>query len=375
MIHPADFVKLLNDNDISFFTGVPDSLLKDFCAYLTDYTPPANHLIAANEGSAVAMAVGYNLATGKTGLVYMQNSGLGNAVNPLLSLVDPDVYGIPVLLVIGWRGEPGFPDEPQHKKQGQTMLSLLTAMEIPYEILPDSSDAAGATLQLLCSKAQELGGAVALIVRNRTFEPYAQQNVRKNPYRLSREEAIKIIIDKLSGDEILVTTTGQTSREIYEYRDAINQGHANDFLTVGSMGHCSQIAFSLALQQSERNIICIDGDGAFLMHMGGLALSGLCGSSNYLHIVINNGAHDSVGGQPTCGFELDFLGIARSCGYKLQLRAETAEAIVSAMELLLLTDGPSFLEIRVHTGSRGDLGRPKISPLENKRLLMNLLKR
>lgn len=373
MLCPGDFFKLLASVNIDFYAGVPDSLLKDFCSFLADHAAPESHFITANEGSAIALATGYHLASGKAGLVYMQNSGLGNAINPLLSLADSEVYSIPVLLIIGWRGEPGRHDEPQHKKQGRVMLSMLDAMEIPYEVLPDTLGDAAVTIQGLLDTMRDRVSPVALIVHEGTFAAYAQRAGVSSGYSLAREAALQIILDHLNADDIVVATTGKTSREIYEYRDYFQQGHSNDFLTVGSMGHSSQIALGIALHRPGREVYCIDGDGAAIMHMGGLTVAGSRGPGNFRHIILNNGVHDSVGGQPTAGFDIDFTGVARSCGYSKVLRADSGGSLITAMKELVDSAGPSLLEVRICAGSRTNLGRPKTTPRENKTSLMEFL--
>ena len=373
MISCKSFYDLLSKNKISFFAGVPDSLLKDFCAYVTDNTDPNNHIITANEGGAIALAAGHHLSTGKMGLVYLQNSGLGNSVNPLVSLTDPAVYRIPLLMLIGWRGEPGKKDEPQHVKQGKITPSLLDTLEIPYKILPNSIKEVEKILKEVLESVKKRNAPYALLVKKDTFEPYSLKNKIKTSYELSREEAIKLIVDQLQPRDIVVSTTGKTSRELFEYREALGQGHEKDFLTVGSMGHASQIALGIALAKPERNVYCLDGDGAAIMHLGALGIIASQNPKNFKHIILNNGAHDSVGGQPTIGFKLDFPLIAKACGYKIALKAETYDEIKEKISILKSKKGPGLLEIKVNKGSRKDLGRPTTTPIENKKAFMGFL--
>ena len=364
MIDCKKFYDILMEKGIDFFTGVPDSLLKDFCAYITDNSK--NNIITANEGNAIALVAGYHLSTGKIGLVYMQNSGQGNSANPLISLVDPEVYSIPLLLFIGWRGEPGEKDEPQHIKQGRITLDFLKTLGIPYQILPENIDEAKKSLDVAIDSIKIRSAPYALIVRKGTFEKYELKNNIKTSYELSREDAIKLIIDKLDERDIVVSTTGKISRELFEYREKLGQRHERDFLTVGSMGHSSSIALGVALQKPNNKIYCFDGDGAMIMHMGALSIIGSEGPKNFKHIVFNNGAHDSVGGQPTAGFNIDFPLIAKACGYKLTLKAETKDEVKEMISLLKFKDGPCLLEIKINKGSRDDLGRPTRTPKENK---------
>ena len=374
MIEPKQFIERLRAGGVEFFAGVPDSLLKNLCAYITDNVSRENNIIAANEGGAVALAAGYHLATGKTGCVYMQNSGEGNAVNPLLSLMDADVYRMPLLLVIGWRGEPGVHDEPQHVKQGKVTLSLLDAMGIPYAVLDENWEGqVDEALRVI----RETNGIYALIVRKGTFEEYKLQNQVASDWALGREEAIKIVVDKLREDDIVVSTTGMISRELFEYREAKHQGHAHDFLTVGSMGHASQIALGIALQKPERRVVVFDGDGALLMHMGGMAIIGDYAPKNLVHIVFNNGAHDSVGGQPTVGQKIDVEAIAKAVGYADVISVDSQMSLMAAMNHVncAVIDGVSLINVNVRKGNRKDLGRPTTTPQENKNALMEELKK
>lgn len=373
MIQPENFYNALNKNNINFFSGVPDSLLKDFCAYIMDNVAKERNIIAANEGNAIALAVGHYLATKEIGLVYMQNSGLGNATNPLLSLVDPIVYNIPVLLLIGWRGEPGKKDEPQHIKQGEVTLGLLETMKIKYEILPKNEVNMENSIKKAADYMEETKNPYALIVSKNTFSSYKLKNIIDNGYELNREEVIKHIISNIDDNSVIVSTTGKTSRELFELRQRLNQGHEKDFLTVGSMGHSLSIAMSVALAQPARDVYCIDGDGALLMHMGGLAIVGSMSPRNLKHIVINNGAHDSVGGQPTVGFNIDIQKIAEGSGYKLVLQAKTKKELLKAIGKLNDSKELTFLEVKVNKGSRSNLGRPTITPIENKEEFMKFL--
>ena len=359
MVDVKAFVKAMQSAGIDFFCGVPDSLLKSFCAYITDHCRHC-HVIAANEGGAVALASGHYLATGRIACVYMQNSGQGNAINPLASLADPDVYSIPMLLIVGWRGMPDMHDEPQHVKQGKITLELLRTLGIPTEVLPDTTVRACACAKRLLERAIVESRPVALIVRKGIFGYYELKTREADIAKVKREAAIEKILRSLPSNAIVVSTTGMISREVYETRVRLGQGHERDFLTVGSMGHASQIALGIARAQPRRPVVCLDGDGASLMQMGNMAIVGQSGCGNLTHIVLNNAAHDSVGGQPTVGGRIKLKAIARACGYRL-VRGGKA-------------DSPLFVEIKVAKGARGDLGRPKEPPQENKRLFMETLK-
>lgn len=376
MISPKYFYESLIANGTDFFAGVPDSLLKNFCAYITDNAPADKHIISANEGSATALATGYHFATGKIPLIYMQNSGEGNMINPLLSIVDPDVYSVPMMIVIGWRGEPGVHDEPQHIKQGKVTCDLLDAMKIPYSVL--GADNCNKCLDKALAKAYEYikanNAPYALVIKKGTFEDYALQNNTTVEADMSREEAIEKIMLSAPETAAFVSTTGMASRELYELRDKHGQGHSKDFLTVGGMGHASQIALSIAMQKKDRLIYCIDGDGASIMQMGGMATIGTRNPSNMVHIVLNNGAHDSVGGQPTVGRQIDLCGIAKACGYGNVVKASTKEELDAILKDKNTFDKLTFIEVLVRKGARKDLGRPKTTPQENKKAMMEFLK-
>ena len=373
MINPKLFYGLLKKKNIDFYTGVPDSLLKNLCAYLSDNSSVTNHIIAANEGGAIGLAAGYHLATNKIPVIYMQNSGQGNTVNPLMSLTDKLVYNIPVLLVIGWRGEPGIKDEPQHLKQGQVTIPLLDAMKIKHEILTDNEEQLSNQLERVVSYIQTTHEAFALVVRKGTFDSYKLQYIEDPKLMLSRERAIQIVTNSLSDKDVVVSTTGMISRELFEIRERNGQGHANDFLTVGSMGHASQIALGIAINQHNRRVFCFDGDGATIMHMGNMAIVGSIVPNNYYHIIFNNGAHDSVGGQPTVGFDINIPAIAKACGYKTVISLDNGSDLEKQLEVLFSYPAPLLLEIQVKKGARSDLGRPTTTPIQNKEALMNFL--
>ncbi|CAD7938995.1 unnamed protein product [Amoebophrya sp. A120] len=377
---------------LNFYTGVPDSLLKDFCAYVSDTSQ--NHVIAANEGTAMATACGYHLATGSVPVVYLQNSGFGNIVNPLLSLVSPEVYKVPMLILIGWRGEPGVKDEPQHNVMGRLQEGLLDAVELPYSVLPEEpGPALDACLAKAVETCQAANSPYALLVRKNGFESY---KLKSSPFPkeladkwsnpdspacpvLKREDVLKILVP-LMREWSVVSTTGVLSRELYEVREAAQEPVGSDFMCVGSMGHASAIAHGIAwgggntsagaVKKQAKGVICLDGDGAALMHMGQLAINGTYrGETKLLHLLINNGLHESVGGQPTVGQNINFPEIAKGCGYQYAETATTEEEISSRVkEMQNLPSGQSslFLEIRVKSGVKENLGRPKTSPEENK---------
>lgn len=374
MIRPSFFYDTLKANGIDFYAGVPDSLLKNLCAYITDHADDTHNIIAANEGGAMGLAAGYHLATGKVPVVYMQNSGEGNIINPLASLTDKDVYQIPVLLVIGWRGKPGVHDEPQHVKQGKVTLPLLETMGIPYQVLDKDEAQAATQIQTAVDFMNKNGEVYALVIEKDTFEAYTLQNVVQNDLSMTREEAIQAVAAALDEKDVIVSTTGMISRELFEYRTAMNEGHERDFLTVGSMGHASQIALGIALEHPQRKVWCFDGDGASIMHMGSMAIVASKHPQNYIHVVFNNGAHDSVGGQPTVGLSIQLPAIADAVGYSASYSVTTKDELTAVLPLVKSEEGPVLLQVCVKKGNRKDLGRPTTTPIQNKEALMEFLR-
>ena len=378
MIRPEFFIEALREKGIDCFAGVPDSLLKNICAYITDHFDAAHNIIAANEGAAVGLAAGHYLATGQPACVYMQNSGEGNIINPLASLTDQEVYNIPVLLLIGWRGRPGVHDEPQHVKQGKVTTGLLNVMGVNYEVLSKEEDKAAKQIEK-AAKALANKDVFALVIEKDTFEDYKLQNVEVNDLNMTREEAIQTVAATLGEKDCIVSTTGMISRELFEYRAAMNQGHERDFLTVGSMGHASQIALGIAMAKTDRKVWCFDGDGAAIMHMGSMAIVANKAPKNYVHVVFNNGAHDSVGGQPTVGLKIDLSAVAKAVGYKAAISVSNKEELekeLSTLNSQLSTlGGPILIEVQVRKGNRKDLGRPTTTPIQNKEALMDFLKK
>jgi phosphonopyruvate decarboxylase len=367
MINVQTFYDYLSQHlGIKFFTGVPDSLLKNFLGYLFDNVSSDNHIITANEGLSISLASGNYLATQNIPLVYMQNSGIGNAINPLLSLADKEVYGIPMLLVIGWRGEPGVKDEPQHIKQGKVTPALLKAMDIPYKVLSlENEFKYSQILNDLYIQIKNNKCPHALLIKKGVFQEYKSVSVSNSRYDMLRETAIEQLAMNLSSESIIVSTTGKTSRELFELRSKYKQSHDKDFLCVGSMGHANHIALGIALQKPKKKIFCFDGDGALLMHLGALSQIGVLKPRNFIHILFNNGAHDSVGGQATVGYEVDFSKMALASGYESTIVIEEECELTKFMEKINKLEGPALVEIRIRKGARTDLGRPTISPKDN----------
>ena len=366
-----NLVKIIGSD---FYTGVPDSQLKALCNYLmaTYGIDPKHHVIAANEGNCTALAAGYHLATGKVPVVYMQNSGEGNIINPVASLLNDKVYAIPVVFIVGWRGEPGSHDEPQHIYQGEVTVKLLEDMDIATFIIgkettDDEVEKAMENFRTVLAAGKD----VAFVIRKGALTD-APKVEYKNENAMVREEIIQHIV-KASGEDPIVSTTGKASRELFETRVANGQSHKYDFLTVGSMGHSSSIALGVAINKPEHRIWCVDGDGAVLMHMGAMAVMGANKPKNLIHVVINNAAHETVGGMPTVAGQIDLVAIAKACGYPNAVCVDTFEALDREMEAAKNRNELSLIEVKCSIGAREDLGRPTTTALENKQGFMRYL--
>ena len=360
--------------EFDFFVGVSDSQLRPLCDYLMAIygVDSKHHIIAANEGNCVAIAAGYHLATGKVPVVYMQNSGEGNVVNPVASLLNEKVYGIPCVFIIGWRGEPGIHDEPQHVFQGEITLKLLETLGIEFFVIDNETKEESVKEQLNKWKPLlELGKQVAFVVKKGALENDAEIKY-SNGYELNREEVIKCIV-KFSKEEPIISTTGKASRELFEIREANGQDHRYDFLTVGSMGHSSSIALGVSVNKPEKKIWCIDGDGATLMHMGSMAVIGTICPNNFVHIIINNEAHETVGGMPTVAGKIDLPAVARACGYVNACCVSSYENLERELKKAAVAKTLSFIEVKCGLGARANLGRPTTTPVDNKNSFMRHL--
>ncbi len=359
-----------------FYTGVPDSQLKAMCNFLMDRygIDPKHHIIAANEGNCTALAAGYHLATGKIPVVYMQNSGEGNIINPVASLLNDKVYAIPVVFIIGWRGEPGVHDEPQHIYQGEVTVKLLEDMGIAsFVIGKDTAEDEVAEKMEEFRSVLAAGKDVAFVIRKGALTD-APKVEYSNSNSMLREDIIKHIV-KASGEDPIISTTGKASRELFETRAANGQSHKYDFLTVGSMGHTSSIALGVAINKPDRRIWCIDGDGAVLMHMGAMAVIGANKPQNLIHIVINNSAHETVGGMPTVAGTIDLVSIAKACGYPNAVSVADFDSLDKELEKAKGRNELSLIEVKCSIGAREDLGRPTTTALENKQNFMAYLMR
>jgi len=375
MVNLKALFEALDGMGVDFFTGVPDSLLNDFCLYLTNYMDARQHVMAANEGNAIAIAAGHYMATGKLPLVYMQNSGIGNATNPLLSLAHDCVYGIPMLLVIGWRGDPAINDHAQHKKQGELTPVLMKDMDIPYYILDDENTVVE-KFRMAADKAREISSPVALIAKKAILTQKEKKQQYPESPLMNREEAIAAVVDMLGDEAIYLATTGRATREVHEQLKQHNVGAGHEFQNVGSMGHVSSVGLGLALACPEKKIVVFDGDAAAVMHMGALATNCRYKAGNIIHILLNNGVNESVGGQPSAGFVINLTGVAEACGYRTPGHAvETKDELKRIINEYKIGDMPLFIDVHVRQGIRSDLPKLGIDHKAVKRELMENLKR
>lgn len=365
------FISFLLDNDVDFFVGVPDSYLHGFCCALKEKIEPDNNMIVANEGNAIGVATGHYLSSGRVPLVYMQNSGLGNAINPLASLACPPMLGIPMILLIGWRGDPFHEDHIQHELQGEITPDLLKLLNIPFRTLKENCEG---ELAELITIARDRKCPVAILSPKGMLNG-TKSDICDNSYSLSREEAINVILSACPKDSIFSATTGRAARELYHAREARQECHSYDFLNVGSMGHASSVALGIALDNPRKRVVCLDGDAALIMHMGALAIIPTQKANNYLHIVLNNGAHESVGNQQSVGWNIDFTSIAEACGYRTVGHfVSEPEEIISSIKSLCSSNCPAFLDVRIHSGMRNNIPPLEIDPTTMRDELMRTLR-
>jgi len=371
MIDQIKFQQQLKQAGVEFITGVPDTLLNEFCLSIEENWSKEKHIIAANEGNAIALASGYHLSTGTVPLIYMQNSGMGNTLNPLLSLSNKEVYSIPMILLIGWRGDPSVKDHAQHKKQGELTPVLLDDLDIPYKILMDDEEAVLEASQWAVDTAKEINTPVALIAKKNVLEKGSKLDLSQLPseYEMFREDVIENLLNHLPKDTIYVAATGRATRELYYLRKHRKESNENDFLNIGAMGHTSSIALGIAIAQKDRYVVCLDGDASAIMHLGAFAIQGNQDVSNLLHVVMNNGVHESVGGQASVGFNIDLTSIAKHSGYNtVEQAAANSSEFLNAVDQLSQANKPAFVEVKIRKGMRSKLPPLNIVPKELKNI-------
>ncbi|MCR5573679.1 MAG: phosphonopyruvate decarboxylase [Bacteroidaceae bacterium] len=375
MVNQQTLFQQLDKLGVKFFTGVPDSLLNDFCLYLVNNIPDGQHVMAANEGNAIAIAAGNYMATGNIPVVYMQNSGIGNATNPLLSLTHNYVYSIPMILVIGWRGDPAINDHAQHQKQGELTPVLMKDMDIPYEIL-DADETVVDKLAWALAKTKEISSPVALIAKKAILSQKDKKQTYADSKLMNREEAVAAVVDVLGEDAIYLGTTGRATREVHEQLKAHGVGEGHEWLNVGSMGHVSSVGLGLALAKPDKIIVVFDGDAAAVMHMGAMATNCRYKAGNMIHIVLNNGVNESVGGQPSAGYVINLTAVAEACGYRTMGHVvEAKEELQRVVRENQSDEMPLFIDVHVRQGIRSDMPKLNIDHKAQKEALMkNLIK-
>ncbi len=374
MITCEKFFNILKNSGFIFFSGIPDSTFNDWMKFLDDGDSKIlTNIIACNECEAIALCAGYYLSTGKIGIAYMQNSGFSKAINPLVTLCDPEVYSIPILLMIGWRGEPGKTDAIQHSKMGRILLPLLDVLEIPYSILGKELEEIEKVIEKTVEYFNNEKGPYALIIKRNLFHEYITKTKRTSNYELNREDVIKVIMENIDSDDIIVSTTGYTSREVFEYRESKKKDHHKSFYNIGSMGCASSIGLSVALKHPEKRIVIFDGDGSVIMQMGAFTTIGRYNPTNLIHIIFDNNAHESTGGQPTNSSVIDFLKLALASNYRMGSILETKEEIIHFFNGIKNKVGPIIMVIKIKIKSRNNLKRLKRSPKEYKQKFMEFL--
>ena len=363
MSHHEAFLGALRDHGVTFFTGVPDSYLHGFCTLLRETAERNDNVICANEGNAIGVAVGHYLATGEMPLVYMQNSGEGNAVNPLASLACEEMLSVPMILLIGWRGDPYHKDHVQHKLQGEATPLILDDLGIAHLTLPDDEEGVRETVAQSVDRARERHAPVGILVPKGILNGTKTFGVEDGDYP-SRWEAIDAVIDAIPSDAICCASTGRAARELYYVRESRGEGHACDYLNVGSMGHNSSVALGMALAHPDRQVVVLDGDAAVIMHMGSLAVEGQYAPRNLLRVTLNNAQHESVGGQPSAGRTTNLTGVAAACGYATVEfgPAISTGDIAAAIAELSKADRPAFLDVYIRSGIRKGLPGLEVDP-------------
>jgi len=362
MIDVRHFVDELIRQDANVFTGIP-------CSYLTPLIheviarKETRYVLASSEGDALAIASGIWLAGGM-GVVFCQNSGLGNMVNPLTSMNEP--FGIPALLLVTWRGKPGVKDEPQHKRMGEITPELLSLIGVEWELLPQEEGTALEVLKRACNFIRRVQRPYALVMSRSTFTSDEDIAIPSSNYP-SRSEALAAFLDNVDAGAVVIATTGKTGRELFTLDDRC--GH---FYCVGSMGYASSVAHGIALG-SKRRVYLLDGDGAAIMHMGNLTSIGSSHPANLIHIVLDNGCYDSTGAQPTASTSVDFVALALAVGYAQAQSCRSQGDFVLALRSHLPGTGPRLLHVPIRMGSMSQLGRPTTTPYDVARRLRELL--
>ena len=366
MIEVNSLVSLLKKNNCDFFTGVPDSVLKELSIKLQNKNKK-KHIIATNEGSAVSLGIGHYLSTKRVPCIYMQNSGLSNALNPLISIAHKRVYSIPLILVIGWRGSPRIKDEPQHNIKGEITENILKLLNIKYTILRSNNDLNKFDKQIKLAKKKS--SIVACLIEQGTLTKNKKTNKKKDFYNLDKEIFLKTLLLTLKKNTKIISSTGFNSREIMYLRKKFKITNGRDFYMVGGMGHTSSVALGYSLS-NKKNVICIDGDGSLLMHLGSIKTAGTFANKNFKYILLNNNSHDSVGNQSTYANNVNFEKLSKSLGFKKFYSIKNKINLKKKIKTFLSEKELSFLEIKISNSKIKKLPRPT-DLLKIKKIFMN----
>jgi phosphonopyruvate decarboxylase len=357
MIDTKKLLIFLEKNNLNFFSGVPDSVLKNFTNLLIN---KSSHVLATNEGSAVSIGIGYHLSFNKLPCIYMQNSGLANAINPLISIAHKGVYSIPMMMLIGWRGSPGIKDEPQHLIKGKITKNLLKLLGIKYEIIESEKDFNKIKKLINFSKKKKVPVAClfkkGVLKKVNYHKKFSERSTIKN--KILRSEVIREILKSIQNNTKIISTTGYTSRELYQIRKNEGYHKGKDFYMIGGMGHSSSVALGAAFKKNKK-ILCLDGDGSMLMHLGSLHTVGLMNKNNFKHILLNNQSHESVGGQEISFKRVKMEKLIKGLGYSKYIQLKDKKDLKNKIQSVLKYKGSIFLEVLIEKGAIKNLGRPK----------------
>lgn len=364
MIYVEDLLNTLKKKKINFFTGVPDSVLKNLT-----YKFKKNHISVNNEGTAVSLAAGYYLATGKLPCVYMQNSGLGNAINPLISITNKNIYSIPSILIIGWRGSPNSKDEPQHQVMGKKTKQILKLLGIKYFVARNKKDLEKFEKMIEYSRSKLT--SIACLIERSSIKNKKSKTQKKiiNKYKVYRYNFIKELVDLIKIKSNVISSTGFISRELDHILSKKKYLNIKPFYMVGGMGHSASLTLGVSLKSKKQNI-CLDGDGALLMHLGSLGIVKKYGKKNFKYILLRNDTHESVGCQPTNSTHINYKILSKSFGFRKYLLITKELDFKNVVKKLINSPGPSFLEVRIKNGSISNLGRPKNLKFVKKKFML-----
>ena len=354
MIKIDSLINVLKKNDINFFTGIPDSILIELSRFLQNKNK-RKHIRATSEGSAISIGIGHYLSTKQVPCIYMQNSGLSNALNPLISITSKKVYNIPLVLIIGWRGSPRVKDEPQHNVKGKITESILKLLNIKYTIVRSGNDLS--QFNKIVKNAKKNNNIAACLIEQGTIKKIKKTYNKKNFYKLNKELFLKTLLETLEKNSKVISSTGYNSRELMYLRNKYKLINTKDFYMVGGMGHTASVALGYSLS-TKKKTICIDGDGSFLMHLGSIKTAGTFANNNFKYILLNNNSHDSVGGQNTYANNIDFEKLSKSLGFKKFYKIKNNKNLKQNIKRFLKGNNLNFLEVKITNSKIKNLPRP-----------------